>query len=267
MKNVQAVACDMNANFADTFTEACPHIRIVYDHFHIVKNFNEKVVSEVRKDEYRRLMDEGRTAEAQKLKRSRFILTASRKTLAKRDKEAKEGKAYGRNSKLFNLQSKPKKDGNLIKYEALLEENKLFFTCDIIKDYLDRAYKDTGEIWKNRLMMGKYLHAIMRHCRASQNKHMIWFAKLIDDHYKGIISYATFPIASGKIEGINQKIKTVRREGYGYPDDEYFFLKIMDFTRKEYVRNPKSHILSRDVLKAIDLHNAQKEALQETGAA
>ena len=120
MKNVQAVACDMNANFADTFTEACPHIRIVYDHFHIVKNFNEKVVSEVRKDEYRRLMDEGRTAEAQKLKRSRFILTASRKTLAKRDKEAKEGKAYGRNSKLFNLQSKPKKDGNLIKYEALL---------------------------------------------------------------------------------------------------------------------------------------------------
>ncbi|MBE5858535.1 MAG: transposase, partial [Butyrivibrio sp.] len=40
---------------------------------------------------------------------------------------------------------------------------------------------------------------------------------------------------------INQKIKTLRRHGYGYPDDEYFFLKIMDMSRKEYVRNQPSH--------------------------
>ena len=43
------------------------------------------------------------------------------------------------------------------------------------------------------------------------------------------------------IEGINQKIKTLRRHGYGYPDDEYFFLKIMDMSRKKYIRNEPSH--------------------------
>ena len=46
---------------------------------------------------------------------------------------------------------------------------------------------------------------------------------------------------AGKIEGLNNKIKTLRRQGYGYPDDEYFFLKIFDISRRDYDRNPASH--------------------------
>ena len=33
----------------------------------------------------------------------------------------------------------------------------------------------------------------------------------------------------------------MRRRAYGYCDDDYFFLKIMDESRREYVRSPKSH--------------------------
>ena len=36
-----------------------------------------------------------------------------------------------------------------------------------------------------------------------------------------------------KIEGINQKIKTIRRQSYGLPDDEYFFLKLFDASRQK----------------------------------
>jgi transposase len=78
-------------------------------------------------------------------------------------------------------------------------------------------------------------------CKATGNKHLLWFGRLLDSHFEGIIAHATYKISSGKIEGINQKIKTLRRHGYGYPDDEYFFLKIMDISRKEYVRNQPSH--------------------------
>lgn len=53
--------------------------------------------------------------------------------------------------------------------------------------------------------------------------------------------HATYGMSSGKIEGINNKIKTLRRQGYGYPDDDYFFLKLFDLSRAEMVRNPKSH--------------------------
>ncbi|MCI6099941.1 MAG: transposase, partial [Selenomonas sp.] len=43
--------------------------------------------------------------------------------------------------------------------------------------------------------------------------------------------HATYHISAGKIEGINNKIKTLRRQAYGYPDDEYFFLKLIDMSR------------------------------------
>ena len=54
-------------------------------------------------------------------------------------------------------------------------------------------------------------------------------------------AHAKFRLSNAKIEGINNKIKTLRRQGYGYPDDEYFFLKLIAASRREYVRNEASH--------------------------
>lgn len=59
MDSVEAVACDMNSDFQEAFEERCPHIQPVFDYFHIVKNFNDKVVNEVRRAEQRRLLEEG----------------------------------------------------------------------------------------------------------------------------------------------------------------------------------------------------------------
>lgn len=78
-------------------------------------------------------------------------------------------------------------------------------------------------------------------CKATENKHLLWFGKLLDSLFERIIDHSTYQISFGTIEGINQKIKTLRRHGYGYPYDEYFFLKIMNMSRKEYVRNQPSH--------------------------
>ena len=61
----------MNSDFEEAFMEKCPHIDIVYDYFHIKKNFNDKVVAEVRKDEQKRLIAEGRPEEAASLKKCR----------------------------------------------------------------------------------------------------------------------------------------------------------------------------------------------------
>lgn len=50
---------DRNSDFQEAFKAECGWIQIVYDHFHIVKNFNDKVIAEVRKDEQTRLKKEG----------------------------------------------------------------------------------------------------------------------------------------------------------------------------------------------------------------
>jgi len=104
MSKVEAVSSDMNSDFAETFLEKCPHMKDVYDHFHIVKNFNDKVISKVRKDEQRRLIAEGDMAAADALKGSKYILTSKRETLAAKDQDAEEGKIISRGSELFKKQ-------------------------------------------------------------------------------------------------------------------------------------------------------------------
>ena len=50
------------------------------------------------------------------------------------------------------------------------------------------------------------------------------FAELKEKRIDGLISHASFPISTGKLEGFNDKIKVAKRIGYGYRDDDYFFL-------------------------------------------
>lgn len=226
MKNVVAVACDMNSDFEEAFREKCPNLQIVYDYFHIVKNFNEKVIGQIRKDEQERLIKEGKIDAAKRLKRARFILTSKEETLEKKDKEAKEGKTISKSSELFNKAEIKRKGGNLAKYNMLINENELFLIIELIKEILTEAFKSNDE---NEMV--KLLFDIMELCEESMNKHLIWFGKLIYNHFDGIITHATHKISSGKIEGINNKIKTLRRQAYGYPDDEYFFLKLFDMSR------------------------------------
>jgi len=237
MGHVEAVACDMNSNYQDAFEERCEWIQIVFDHFHIVKNFNEKVVSEVRKDEQRRLLEEGNIEAAEALKKTRYILTSNRSTLQQKDEEAREGKTIRKGSELFQTEDIHRHEGYEAKYNELLKENKLLFTIDLVKEKLANAYT----VKRDEVKMAKEITEIINICNATENKHLMWFARLLLNHFEGIIAHATYAISSGKIEGINNKIKVIRRKGYGYPDDEYFFLKIIDASHKEYVRNPKSH--------------------------
>ena len=205
---------------------------MVFDYFHIVKNFNDKVVSEVRKDEQRRLYEEGNIEAAKALKKTRYILTSNRSTLQKKDKDADED----RGSSLFKTEDIKRQRGYEAKYDELLKQNEQLFTLDMVKEKVLQAYKMTDEI-----KMAKEIGNIMEICQATNNKHFIWFSQLLNNHFEGIIAHATYKISSDKIEGINPKIKTLRRHGYGYPDDEYFFLKIIDVSRKKYIRNQRSH--------------------------
>lgn len=226
MKNVVAVACDMNSDFEEAFIEKCPHISIVFDYFHLVKNFNEKVVNVTRKSEYKRLIDEKRYEDAEIFKKSKYIVTSSIETLRKKDLEVLENKTISKGSDLFKTPEIIRKGNYEEKYNKIIKENELFLIAHIIKEKLKLAYSRTDS---NLMAIDLVDIAIL--CYQTNNKHFIWFANLIKNHFNGIISHAKYKISSGKIEGINNKIKTLRRQAYGYPDDEYFFLKLLDMSR------------------------------------
>ncbi|WP_169335226.1 transposase [Succinimonas amylolytica] len=57
-------------------------------------------------------------------------------------------------------------------------------------------------------------------------------AGLLRNHLEGICNYALYHITTGKVEGTNNMIRTLRRRHYGIPDDDYLFLKIIDESRR-----------------------------------
>lgn len=174
--------------------------------------------------------------EARALKKTRYILMSSRSTLQAKDAQARTGEPITRSGSLFPKEKYVRKEGYEEKYDELLSQNKLLFTLDLIKERLSLAYSRTDEA-----RMADDITWIMDTCTASENSHLQWFGRLLDNHFEGIIAHATYKISSGKMEGINNKIKVLRRQAYGLPDDDYFFLRLFDVSRKNYVRNPSSH--------------------------
>lgn len=46
-------------------------------------------------------------------------------------------------------------------------------------------------------------------------------------HMKGILGYFEYRITNGKMEGINNKIKAMKRQAYGFRDKAYFRLRLL----------------------------------------
>ena len=104
--------------FPGCFKSRCPWIKGVYDKFHLIKNFNEKLVSEVRKDEQARLIAEWRPKEAERLKRSKYTLMTTEETRHRNDhpEADKDGKISGYlqppDTHITKLKSKKRSDCN-----------------------------------------------------------------------------------------------------------------------------------------------------------
>ena len=60
------------------------------------------------------------------------------------------------------------------------------------------------------------------------------FAMTLMAHRRGILSWYDHHISTGKLEGINNKIKTMKRQAYGYRDEKFFELKILSLHDKTY---------------------------------
>ena len=53
-------------------------------------------------------------------------------------------------------------------------------------------------------------------------------------HRKGLLNYHRCPISTGPLEGVNNKIKTLQRQAYGYRDQEFFQLRIYSIHLAKY---------------------------------
>jgi len=201
--SVLAVAMDMWAPYEAAVRKHCPRAEIVYDPFHIISSYGREVVDAVRKAEAARASAQDRDL----YKGTKYILLSN----------------YG------NL-----KDWQQVKLAELMEANKRLFTVYLLKDDLKRLWQYRSPYWAERFFRGWYLRAIY-----SRIEPLKKFARMLKRRLHGILAHCRYPIHTGVLEGINNKIKVIKRVAYGYRDYDYFFLKIRGAFR------PVTHTLGR----------------------
>lgn len=60
------------------------------------------------------------------------------------------------------------------------------------------------------------------------------FVKTLLAHRTGILNWFDYRISTGPLEGLNNKIKVLKRKAYGFRDMEYFALKIYALHENRY---------------------------------
>lgn len=80
------------------------------------------------------------------------------------------------------------------------------------------------------------LHNWIMEAKESGVRHMKNLADTIELHSDGILAYYDYRISNGKVEGVNNKIKTIKRQAYGFRDDEYFKLRILSMHDDIYAK-------------------------------
>ena len=188
---IEAVASDMASGYREAVLESCPHAALVYDLFHVVAKFSREVVDRVRVDESKRERDEtGRRL----IKGSRYLLLRNEENLTGDQRE---------------------------RLDALLEANWKLCTVYILKDQLKQIWRYRSPWWARR--------ALEEWCELAETSGitpLTTFARNLWRHAEGIINHCRYPLHTGRLEGINNKIKVIKRMAYGFRDDAYFMLKI-----------------------------------------
>ena len=59
-------------------------------------------------------------------------------------------------------------------------------------------------------------------------------AKTLRIHALRILAWYDYPISTGPLEGTNNKIKTMKRQAYGFRDPEFLKLKILAIHETKY---------------------------------
>jgi transposase len=197
---VKAVAMDMSPAYFSAVLEHLPKATIVFDHFHVIKLFNDKL-SDLRRDLYREAKENLHKAV---LKGTRWLLLKNPENL---DPDKKEK-------------------------ERLAEALKL-------NEPLSCAYylkEDLRQIWlqPSKGVAEKVFSDWIKRAHATGIKMLKKFADTLAGYKSGILAYYDHRISSAPLEGTNNKIKTMKRMAYGFRDMEFFKLKIMALHTTKY---------------------------------
>ena len=189
LRRTMETACtDMWEGYVNAVEEfAAAHsevsIKVVVDRYHVAKNYRE-CVDKVRKRECRRLKKELSETEYEEIKRVMWIVRKNNKDLSSDERQ--------KLNRLFEYSPELK-----LAY-TFREELTSIFEIQMTKD-----------VAKKRLI--KWRDKVRRSTLACFDE----FLTTLDNWLDKIVNYFTNRLSSGFVEGLNNKVKTIKRRCYG----------------------------------------------------
>lgn len=197
---LEAAVMDMSEAYEQETRAHCPQATIVYDLFHVVAKYSREVVDRVRVDETNRIAraagptDRPTRARRRVIKGTRWLLLRNASNLTRAER---------------------------VRLQDLLAANRHLWVVYVLKDALKELWRYKYAGAAARAWADWYGWAVRSRIPA-----LVAFAQNLKRKLPGILAHCRYPLHTGLLEGINNKIKVLKRMAYGFRDDAYFFLKI-----------------------------------------
>lgn len=188
---IKYVATDLSVAFTASVLEHCPDAVHIFDHFHVVKLMNDKL-DEIRRTQYNLEKDVNKR---NVLKGTRFLL-------------------LGNGEDIYDKKFKTRLDNALAMNEPL---SKAYYLKEQLREIWAQTHKSDAE---------KVLVDWVEQANESKIPQLMKMAMTVLSHKRGILAWYDCHISTGKVEGINNKIKVMKRNAYGFRDEEYFKLRL-----------------------------------------
>jgi len=180
VSRLETATIDMAGGYIKALEEHAPHVRIIFDRFHVQK-LASAAVDEVRRELWREMRG---TEDAHAIKHTRFIL------LRRGDRLERHHRA--------RLRTVAKKNKRL--YRAYLLKETL---ADALDYKQPKRAADALDAWLSWACRSK-LTAFVR------------VARTIRKHRDGVLAYIRERLTNGLVEGINNKVRVIARRAYGF---------------------------------------------------
>jgi len=190
---IKAVATDMGRPYIRAVRDNLPKAIHVFDHFHVIKLFNDRL-SALRRELFHQAQTD---QERRVLKGTRWLLLKNPENL---DAERNEQQ----------------------RLEDALALNTPLTIAYYLKDDLRQLWSQPDKRTARRVLRDWIARA-----RASGVRMLAQMADTLEEHSRGILAYYEYPISTGPLEGTNTKIQAMKRQAYGFRDREFYKLKIL----------------------------------------
>ena len=199
---IKYVATDLSAAFISSVSENCPDAVHVFDHFHVMKLMNDKL-DEIRRVQYNMEKNINR----------RNVLKGTRYLLLKNGADICDKKYRTRLENALAM-NRPLSEGYYLKEQL-------------------------REIWMqtDRKAAELVLLDWVKQAGESKVPQLMRMASTVMAYRTGILAWYDCHISTGKVEGINNKIKVLKRTAYGFRDERYFKLRLFALHDCHITRN------------------------------